>query len=467
MLVTSTSPTKYGEGKTTLAISVSDALNYLGKSSCVVLREPSLGPVFGLKGGATGGGRAKILPEEEINLHFTGDIHAITTANNLLAAIVDNHIYQGNELGIQKNIFSRCLDLNDRSLRHVVINGQETSFNITTASEMMACFCLAQDEEDLAKKLGNIVVGYNSQNEEIKAQDLHCVKALMKLLKEAIKPNIVRTSENNLAIVHGGPFANVLHGISSVVAANYAISNFDYTLIEAGFGSDMGAIKYYDIVVRNNPLLKPDVVILNTTVQSLKYNGEGNLEQGLANLEYHIENMKKFTKNLLVVLNKHESDKEKDIECIRDYVHNQGIAFQVSTGYLEGSKGSIDVAQEIINLAKQPDIVYQLAYDLNDDLASKIRKFCKYYYQAKDVLFSPEAEKQLELLGNIQLPICVAKTQYSISDNKDLLGYPKNFTMQVKDIKLFKGAGFITVYFGNILTMPGLPKEANYLKMEE
>ncbi len=294
ILITSTSPTKYGEGKTTLAISLNDALNKLNYKSIVALREPSLGPVFGIKGGACGGGKAKIVPEMDINLHFTGDIHAITTANNLLSAIIDNHIFQGNELGIVEITHERCLDLNDRSLRTLILNDKETHFNISTASEMMAILGLAKNEEDLKRRVGNILVGYTKDKKEVLAKDLKCVNALMLLLKEAIKPNVVKSLENNLALVHGGPFANIAHGTCSVISLKYAIMHFPFTIVEAGFGSDMGGVKFFDIVSRTNKELTPKLVVINTTLQSLYYNGENNLEQGIGNLDYHIENMQKY-----------------------------------------------------------------------------------------------------------------------------------------------------------------------------
>ncbi len=468
VLVTSTSPTKYGEGKTTLAISLNDSLNSLNYKSIVALREPSLGPVFGTKGGANGGGCAKIVPEMPINLHFTGDIHAITTANNLLSAIIDNHIFQGNSLLIKDIKHERCIDLNDRSLRNVSINGTLTKFNISTASEMMAILCLSRDREDLREKLGNILVGYNNDKKEIFVRDLNCVNALMLLLEDAIKPNVVKTLEDNLALVHGGPFANIAHGTSSIVSTRYALNHFDYTVVEAGFGSDMGALKYFDIVARQNKDLIPDVTVLNTTIQSLKYNGNNDLKKGISNLEYHIDNMLRFTNNLIVVLNKHESDKDEDIKYIEDYVIRRGLAFSLSTGYLNGSSGSLDAAKKIVELAKTKDKELNLSYELYDDLKLKISKFCKKNFGVHNIVYSDDALKSLELINKGKfkdLPICIAKTQYSITPHKDVLGYPKDFDITIKDIKLFSGAGFITIYLGNILTMPGLSSDANYLHM--
>lgn len=470
ILVTSTSPTKYGEGKTTLAISLNDAFNRLGYSCTSVLREPSLGPVFGVKGGATGGGMAKIIPEEEINLHFTGDIHAVTTANNLLSAIIDNHIFQGNELQIDpKSItHARCIDLNDRSLRTVTINGCETHFTISTASEMMAILGLAKDYEDLKYRLGNILVGYTFSGKEVFARDLMCVNALALVLKNAIFPNVVKTLEGNLSFVHGGPFANIAHGTASVVAIFCALQHFSYTIVEAGFGSDMGGIKFFDILARTYKELIPDIVVLNTTIQSLLYNGEGSLEKGISNLDYHIDTMLKYSKNLVVVLNKHDQDSLEDILCIQKHVEARGLSFSVSEGYLKGSVGSLDAASKLVNLECKEKQNFTYSYDLEDTLEDKIKKFCQENYGAKEILFSEKALCVLEKLKHSQflhLPICIAKTQYSITDNPKILGYPKDFTMTVKDIKLFSGAGFITVYFGSILTMPGLSKDANYLHM--
>ena len=469
ILVTSTSPTKYGEGKTTLAIGLNDAFNALGEKCVVALREPSLGPVFGMKGGATGGGQASVVPEMNINLHFTGDIHAITTANNLLSSIIDNHIFQGNSLGInpERIVHERCLDLNDRSLREVSINGHKTHFNISTASEFMALLCLAKDKKDLKNRIGNILVAYTYQNTPVFAKNLECVNALFLLLKDAIKPNVVLTKEKNLALIHGGPFANIAHGTNSVVSTKYALAHFDYTIVEAGFGSDMGALKYFDIVSRYHPTLKPHVVVINTTVQSLKYNGEGSLKNGICNLQYHIETMCKYTNNLLVVLNKHKEDTEEEIEYIKEFVEEKGLVFSISTGYLEGSKGVLEVAKAVLQLSENSQKRAYYSYALEEDLQTKIEKFCKENYGAKEVLFLPEAIEPLRTYSHLEVPICIAKTQYSITDNAKTIGYPKEFTMTVKKIKYFAGAGFITVYFGNILTMPGLSKDANYLKMEK
>ncbi len=359
----------------------------------------------------------------------------------------------------------RCMDLNDRSLRTITINGHTTHFNITTASEFMALLCLAKNENDLKERIGKVIVGYTYSNQPVFTKDLNCVNALFLLLKHAIKPNLVTTLENNLALVHGGPFANIAHGTNSIIATQYALNHFDYTIVEAGFGSDMGALKFYDILTRINPEFIPDVVVLNTTIQSLKHNGEGNLEKGIVNLDYHIETMSIYTNHLLVVVNKHDTDTESEIEYIKQHVEEKGILFSVSTGFLEGSDGSTDVAKKVVDVAskEKKEIVY--SYELEEDLKTKIEKFCKINYGAKEILYTKEAEEKVKLFHGLHLPICVAKTQYSITDNSKILGYPKEFSMTIKDIKLFHGAGFITIYFGNILTMPGLSKDANYLHM--
>ena len=357
------------------------------------------------------------------------------------------------------------MDLNDRSLRSINSNGVETHFNISTASEFMALLCLAKEENDLKKRIGNVLVGYTFENKPIYARDLQCVNALFLLLKNAIKPNMVTTKEKNLSMVHGGPFANIAHGTNSIISTKYCLNHFDYTIVEAGFGSDMGALKFYDIIARNNKELIPDVVVLNTTVQSLKHNGSGNLEIGIQNLDYHMETMCKYTNNLLIVLNKHDIDTESEIEFIKKHVEEKGIPFSTSTGFLEGSIGSLEAAEKVVTLASKETKKVIFPYQVEENLQTKIEKFCQTNYNAKEIVYTKEALEKLEVYKDLQLPICIAKTQYSITDNPKTLGYPKDFTMTVKDIKLFNGAGFITIYFGNILTMPGLSKDANYLHM--
>ena len=456
VLVTAINPTPYGEGKTTVAIGIHDALSKLGKSSMLVLREPSQGPVFGIKGGATGGGYSQIVPMEDINLHFTGDFHAITSANNLISACIDNSIYFGNPLKIKKVLFERCLDVNDRSLRNVNI-GYDTKFNITAASEIMAIFCLAKDEEDLRNRLNDIIIGINEDDEFVHLKELNIVGSLMVLLKEAIKPNLVQTLYNNPVIVHGGPFANIAHGCNSVIATNIARKLSDYVILEAGFGSDAGAVKFFDIKCRENNI-NPLCVILICTVRALKYNGEGNLEKGLCNLGVHIENLRKFNQNIIVTLNKFDDDTYEDIVVIRNYVSKYNLPFTINTAYMDGENGALEIAEEIIKSKKSN---LKLLYELNDTLENKINIMCMEICRCNEVLYTSEAKDKLKRYSNIEYPICIAKTQYSISDDPKKLGAPSNYSITVTDIKVNNGAKFITVYLGNILTMPGLSKEPN------
>lgn len=472
ILVTSTSPTPYGEGKTTLSLGMNDSLNQIGVNSIAVLREPSLGPVFGTKGGATGGGMSQVCPMEDINLHFTGDIHALTSANNLLCAIIDNHIFQGNLLQLDPNriSFQRCLDVNDRALRSIHLNkiDREDSFNISTASEMMAILCLASDEEDLRKRLGDIFIGYTYDNKEIYARDLKVEGALLVLLKDAIHPNLVQSLENNPVIIHGGPFANIAHGCNSLLATKMGLKVSDYVVTEAGFGSDMGALKFLDIKCRIGHL-NPDLIVINTTIRGLLYNGENSLEKGIQNLLYHIENMCYFKENILVVLNRFEKDTEEQISYIKTFCAENHTSFAVSECYKKGSAGGIDLAHTIVKLCQKEKKDLNLLYTLEDPISIKIDKVCKKAYHASSIIIEEKAKQKIEILeknGHTNLPICIAKTPYSISDNPKLLGYPKDFTMTVTDIKLNHGAGFITVYMGNIMTMPGLSKTPNYLNMD-
>lgn len=456
ILITSTNPTPYGEGKTTLNIGLTDSLNKLGYKAISTLREPSLGPVFGKKGGATGGGKAKVLPELDINLHFTGDMHAITSANNLLCSIIDNHIYQGNELKIEKVEFNRCIDINDRALRKVKIQNREDKFNITPASEIMAILCLAKNIDDLKNRLSKIIVGYTKDNKRIYVSDLHCEDALTILLKDAIKPNLVQTLYENPCIIHGGPFANIAHGCNSIIATKTALSLSDYVVTEAGFGSDLGAIKFFDIKARLNNL-NPICVVINTTIKALKYNGKS-LEEGINNLKYHIENMKKFNDNVIVSLNKFEDDNNSDIEFVKNFTNNLNTKFVISTMYQDGEDGCIELAKNIVNLENNKH--YEI-YNLEDDLKTKIEKMCK-LYNCNDIEY-----KCLDKINSIKdnYPICIAKTPMSITDDPKKLGYPTDYTMTVTDVKVLNGAGFIVVYMGNIMTMPGLSKDSNYLKM--
>ena len=486
ILVTSTNPTPYGEGKTTMSIGLHDAMSLLGKKSLVVLREPSLGPVFGIKGGATGGGYSQVVPMEDINLHFTGDLHAIETCNNLLCAIIDNHIYQGNKLNLDLNRieFKRCVDLNDRSLRNVTIKydnkglERNDNYNITVASEIMAILCLATDIKDLKRRLGNILIGYNKKGKMIFAKDLKCVDALALLLKDAIKPNLVQTLENNPALIHGGPFANIAHGCNSIIATKMGLKLADYVVTEAGFGADLGAEKFLDIKCQIANL-KPNVIVINSTIRSMKYNGgvskeeinQENLEAlkvGINNLKTHILNMQKYTKNIVVCLNKFNNDTDKEINYVKNFCQDLGCRFAISTSYVEGGKGSINLAKEVIDLCNR-DVDYKPLYDFSEPIITKIEKVCQEIYHAKEVIISDKALEKINLLSKnnfANLPICIAKTQYSLTDNPKILGNPKDFTMTVTDIRLSSGAGFIVVLMGSIMTMPGLPKESAYLKMK-
>ena len=467
ILVTAINPTPYGEGKTTVSIGLADAFNRLNKNVCLALREPSLGPVFGIKGGATGGGYSQVVPMEDINLHFTGDFHAITSANNLISAAIYNHIEQGNSLDIKTVTFSRCLDVNDRSLRDVKLECKEGEFldhfNITSASEVMALFCLATDIDDLEKRLSNIIVGFNSNNEPIYVHDLNLEGALTVLLKDAFKPNLVQTLEGTPAIIHGGPFANIAHGCSSITSIKQAISLSDYVITEAGFGSDLGAEKFLDIVCPTASIT-PSTVVLVVTVRALKYNGNGSLEAGICNIDAHLNHLKSYNVPIVVCLNKFSDDSLEDINYIKDYVSNLGYPCEVSDAYSKGGEGAIDLANLVIKSCELPNNFKPLVLK-NDSIRDKISKLNKLVYNSEMIEYSEVAEKKLKLiekLGLSYLPICVAKTQYSISDNPKLLGYPKDNILHVRDLIINRGAGFITVLSGKIYTMPGLPKKPNY-----
>ena len=486
ILVTSTNPTPYGEGKTTMSIGIADALWRLKKKTIVALREPSLGPVFGMKGGATGGGFAQVVPMEDINLHFTGDIHAITACNNLLCAAIDNHLFQGNELEIDETTirFPRAMDMNDRALRNIRVGEgknnfeRKDSFVITVASEIMAIFCLASDLDDLKKRLGNILIAYNKKGKPVYAKDLKIAGALTLLLKDAIKPNLVQTLEGNPAIIHGGPFANIAHGCNSMIATKLSLSLADYVVTEAGFGSDLGAEKFLDLKCQLGKL-KPDVIVVNATIRSMKYNGlcpkeeltEENLtylEKGIENLDVHIENMKKICNHVVVCLNHFYKDTEKEIAFVKEHVLKKGVPFYVSKAFEEGGKGSIVLAQGIVELANQKSTFHPI-YDLKDTTVDKIEKVAHEIYRAKKVVYEDRAKESLqkiESLGVQNLPICIAKTQYSLSDDPKKLGHPKDFEVTVRDVKLCSGAGFIVVYMGSIMTMPGLSKTPAYEKMD-
>lgn len=479
ILVTAISPTPLGEGKTTVSIAVADGLRKIGKKSILALREPSLGPVFGIKGGATGGGYVQVAPMEDINLHFTGDIHAMTSANNLLSAIIDNHIYFGNELKFKKVVWKRCVDLNDRQLRKVntglsgesKIVPREDGFDITVASEIMAVVCLSKNIVDLKENLSKILVGYNEEDKPIYVKDLKAEGSMAVLLKDAIKPNLVQTLEHTPAIIHGGPFANIAHGCNSIIATKTALKLADYTVTEAGFGADLGAEKFLDIKCRKTGL-KPDAVVLVATIKALKYHGgvakediqKENieaLELGLSNIFKHIENLKdNFGLNVVVALNKYNSDTDSEIEFLKQKVEEKGVEFSVVEGWGKGGNGAIDIAQKLVELTNKPTTL-NYTYDLEDSIKTKIEKVAKKIYGAKGVDYSEEALKtiaKIEELGYGKYPVCIAKTQYSFSDDPKNLECKGDFNINVRDVVLKTGAGFVVVLAGNIMTMPGLPK---------
>lgn len=479
ILVTSINPTPLGEGKTTISIGLADGLSKINKKAILALREPSLGPVFGIKGGATGGGYVQVAPMEEINLHFTGDIHAITSANNLLSALIDNHIFQGNELGFDKVIWKRCVDLNDRALRKVEIclSGEknavprEDGFDITVASEIMAIFCLAKDLKDLRTRIGNIVVGYNKNGEEIRAKDLKAEGAMTVLLKDAINPNLVQTLENTPALIHGGPFANIAHGCNSVIATKMGMKLADYCITEAGFGADLGAEKFLDIKCRNLPKT-PDAVVCVATIKALKYHGGmpiedikeesiEYLEKGIHNLLKHIDNLKNvFGLNVIVGINKYITDTDKEIEYLKNKLEEKGVNISLVEAWAKGGEGAIDLAEKIVDLCEKP-ANFKYCYELNDSIKEKIEKIATKIYGAEGVEYSDEAEKiiqDLEKNGYGNMPVCIAKTQYSFSDDAKNLLCLEPFKIHVKNVILKTGAGFIVILTGNIFTMPGLPK---------
>jgi len=453
ILVTATSPTKYGEGKTTVAIGLNDGLNKLNQKSIVVLREPSLGPVFGTKGGATGGGKAIVVPEDKINLHFTGDIHAITSANNLISSIIDNEIYHDNKLDIQEVIFRRCLDVCDRALKNVKLSDRTERFQITAASEIMVIFCLAKDIYDLRNRIEDIIIGYNSKHEEIKVKDLNITDAVIALLKDSFKPNAVLTGEGNLAFISGGPFANIAHGTSSVIALNTALSISDYVVTEAGFASELGAFKYTDILSRVNPI-EIHACVLVTTVRALKYHGEGDLSVDIENLKAHINILKELNQNIIVTLNKFEDDVDEDIKYIKEYVESQNVLFEVNEAYLKGGEGCIDLANKVLSINESKDINY--IYNLEDDLKTKIDSYATKICNASNIIYTDEVLEKIKKLNKYKYPICVAKTQMSISDDKKVLGAPSGYDFHISDVEVMNGAKFIVVYSGKITTMPGL-----------
>lgn len=480
ILVTAINPTPAGEGKTTVTISLGEAFAKLNKNAIIALREPSLGPVFGLKGGATGGGYAQVAPMEDINLHFTGDFHAITSANNLLCAAIDNHIYQGNELNIDKDniLISRVVDMNDRVLRDINVGqGKDTngierkdSFKITVASEVMAVFCLAENIFDLKAKLGNILVAYTKDNKPVYARDLKVDGAMTALLKDAFKPNLIQTIENTPCIMHGGPFANIAHGCNSIVATKLSLKLADYCITEAGFGADLGAEKFLDIKCEKGNFT-PNAIVLVATIRALKYNGGVEkenldkedliaLEKGICNLERHIENLKKYKVPLIVTLNKFYKDTQNEIDFVKEFCESKNVLFSICEGYEKGSEGALNLAEKVIKLCEE-ETNYTKLYDNNSSIEDKILKIASQIYRASSVEYTEKAKEKIEQikkLGMDNMPICVAKTQSSFSDDKKKLGAPTDFVLKVSDVAIASGAGFIIVYCGNILTMPGLPK---------
>lgn len=489
ILVTAINPTPAGEGKTTVTVGLGEAMNRIGKKAVIALREPSMGPVFGIKGGAAGGGYAQVIPMEDINLHFTGDMHAITAANNLLCAIIDNHIQQGNELRIdpRRILFKRCLDMNDRALRNVVIglggkvNGvpREDGFMITVASEIMAILCLSSGIKDLKERLGSILTAYTYDGTPVYARDLNAVGSMAALLKDAIKPNLVQTLENTPALMHGGPFANIAHGCNSVTATRLALKLGDYCITEAGFGADLGAEKFLDIKCRCAGL-KPSCVVIVATIRALKYNGgvpktelsKENivaLKNGIVNLETHIENMRKYGLPVVIAINRFATDTEAEIETIEAFCKEKDVPVSLTEVFARGGEGGKELAEKVVKTIETKEAHFKPIYDEKLSIKEKLNVLAKEIYRAGDVVFTSNAEKaisEIEKLGKDKLPICVAKTQYSLSDDPQKLGSPKGFTLTVRDVRLSAGAGFIVALTGDIMTMPGLPKQPAAYKID-
>ena len=481
VLVTAINPTPAGEGKSTVTVGLGQALNKIGKNTVIALREPSLGPVFGIKGGAAGGGYAQVVPMEDINLHFTGDMHAITSANNLLCAAIDNHIHQGNLLRIDSRriVFKRVMDMNDRALRNIVvgmggkINGflREDGFMITVASEIMAILCMASDLEDLKERMGNILIAYNLDGEPVYAKELEVQGAMALIMKDAIKPNLVQTLENTPAIIHGGPFANIAHGCNSIIATKTALKMSDITVTEAGFGADLGAEKFLDIKCRYGNL-NPDCVVLVATIRALKHHGgvkkdELNisnvdaLNKGMKNLEKQIENIKAYGVPVVVAINKFITDSDEEVKAIEDFCKNIGVEVSLTEVWEKGGEGGIDLANKVIKTMESEPSNFKMIYDSEESIKDKILKIVQTIYGGKGVNYTPQALKQIaeiEKFNLDKLPICMAKTQYSLSDNPSLLGRPENFDITVKEVRVSNGAGFIVVLTGDVMTMPGLPK---------
>ena len=481
ILVTAINPTPAGEGKTTTSIGLGDALHKLGKKTAIALREPSLGPCFGMKGGAAGGGYAQVVPMEDINLHFTGDFHAITSAHNLLAAVIDNHIQQGNalDLDVRRITWKRVVDLNDRALRNIIcgLGGKahgvprETGFDITVASEMMAILCLTSDLEDMKKRLGNIIIGYTRSGRPVRAEELNVTGALTLLFKDAIKPNLVQTLEGTPALIHGGPFANIAHGCNSVMATKYALKMADYTVTEAGFGADLGAEKFLDIKCRFTGF-KPDAVVIVATIRALKMHGglaktelaTENIEalkKGMTNLAKHIENIQKFGLPIVVAINAFPTDTENELQELKALCESMGASVSISEAWAKGGEGAIDLAQKVIEATEKPSN-FQYMYDVNDSIKDKINAIATKIYGADGVNYTPAVEKtiaEFEAEGLDKMPICMAKTQYSLSDDQFKLGAPTGFKITVRELRISAGSGFIVALTGNILTIPGLPKK--------
>ena len=481
VLVTAINPTPAGEGKSTVTVGLGQALNKIGKNTVIALREPSLGPVFGIKGGAAGGGYAQVVPMEDINLHFTGDMHAITSANNLLCAAIDNHIHQGNLLRIDSRriVFKRVMDMNDRALRNIVvgmggkINGflREDGFMITVASEIMAILCMASDLEDLKERMGNILIAYNLDGEPVYAKELEIEGAMALLMKDAIKPNLVQTLENTPAIIHGGPFANIAHGCNSIIATKTALKMSDITITEAGFGADLGAEKFLDIKCRYGNL-NPDCIVLVATIRALKHHGgvkkdELNtsnvdaLNKGMKNLEKQIENIKAYGVPVVVAINKFITDSDEEVKAIEDFCKNVGVEVSLTEVWEKGGEGGIDLANKVIKTMETEPSNFKMIYDSEESIKDKILKIVQTIYGGKGVNYTPQALKQIaeiEKFNLDKLSICMAKTQYSLSDNPSLLGRPENFDITVKEVRVSNGAGFIVVLTGDVMTMPGLPK---------
>ena len=482
ILVTAINPTPAGEGKTTVTVGLGEAMSKIGKNAVIALREPSMGPVFGIKGGAAGGGYAQVIPMEDINLHFTGDMHAITAANNLLCAIIDNHIQQGNELSIdpRRILFKRCLDMNDRALRNVIVglggklNGvpREDGFMITVASEVMAILCLASDIDDLKLRLGRILVAYTYDGKPVYAKDLQVVGAMAALLKDAIKPNLVQTLENTPALMHGGPFANIAHGCNSVTATKLGLKLADYCITEAGFGADLGAEKFLDIKCRYAGL-KPSCIVIVATIRALKYNGGvaksdlkyenvSALEKGIVNLQTHIENMKKYGVPVVVAINRFMTDTDEEIKVIEDFCEKQDVLVSLTEVFANGGNGGVDLAEKVVTTIEEKPSNFKPLYDAELPIKEKLDIIAREIYRADGVVYTKAAEKaiaEIEALGKDKLPVCVAKTQYSLSDDQTKLGKPENFTITVRDVRLSAGAGFIVALTGDIMTMPGLSKQ--------